>query len=61
MQEFEKKKYNRYLASWGLTFLPPDAAVRLLGTPWNIAETSQPLFPLLDGQSTPYKEALDWL
>ena len=28
-----KKEDNRYLACWGLKFMPPDVAVRLLGTP----------------------------
>ena len=38
-----------------------DVAVRLLGAPRNIAESSQLLFPLLSGQTPSYEETLDWL
>ena len=40
-----RKEGDRDLACRGLTFLPPDAAARLLGTPRNIAEASRILFP----------------
>ena len=53
-----RKEGIRNLAFRGLTFLPPDVAVRLLGDPWSIADAYQLLSPLLAGRAPPYKEAM---
>ena len=56
-----RKKDGCNLACQGITFLPPDTAARLLGSPRNIAEASQTIPPLLSGRAPPYEEALEWL
>ena len=38
-----------------------DGVARILYTTPNIAEESQMLLPLLDGQAPPFEETLDWL
>ena len=52
---------GRDLSYRGLTFVPPDGASFLLGLFKNISEATQTLFPILDSQAPPYKEALNWM
>ena len=50
------------LSFWGMNFMPPRGASRLLGHPkLNIAATSHILLPLLAGRAPSYKEALYWI
>ena len=49
------------MAFQGITFVAPDGAARLLDTKFNIAESSQLIFPLLVGRALPFVEMLDWI
>ena len=52
-------RVSNFLCS-GLTFVPPDGTYRLLGSSQTIAEISQTLFPVLDGQAPPFSILGRW-
>ena len=52
---------GRKLAFWGLVFMPPGCASRLLGQDHKITEVINVLFLLLDSQAPPYNETPDWM
>ena len=52
-------KDSHNLAFWGLSFVPPDGASRLLGQEHNTKEVSEVLFPFIYGKTPPYNEALN--
>ena len=49
------------LVFWGLTFLPPDRALCLLGQGANNKEDSCLLFTLLAIKVSPYNDGLNWI
>ena len=53
---------GRYLACWGLKFVPPESTTHLMDSlDITITDAIQDLFPLLTGQVPAYKEAIEWI